>query len=159
MNANDFVGEFKTFCLFKCGYPVDLAFCFELCQKSFTRVNNVTNWLVWLLLTFARQLVLTAWKHATKWLQNLHMQTFDVLFSSMLPQDWLESVLNFRAYISANEKQWHHKSPPSWLSLKQQHHSESCVNLISREQTQFKRKKAYKVVNNILYIVNYSPIE
>ena len=63
MNANDFVVEFKTFLtqsLFKCRYPVDLAFCFKLCQKSFTRVNNVTNWLVWLLLTFVRQLVLTA---------------------------------------------------------------------------------------------------
>ena len=50
-----------------------LAFCFELCQKSFTLVNNVTNWLVWFV-TFVRQLVLTAWKHATQWLQNLHMR-------------------------------------------------------------------------------------
>ena len=47
---------------------------FELCQKSFTLVNNLTNWLVWLFVTFVRQLVLTAWKHATQWLQNLHMR-------------------------------------------------------------------------------------
>ena len=33
---------------------------FELCQKSFTLVNNVTNWLVWLFVTFVRQMVLTA---------------------------------------------------------------------------------------------------
>lgn len=51
-----------------------LAFCFELCQKSFTLVNNVTNWLVRLFVTFVRQLVLTAWKHATQWLQNFHMR-------------------------------------------------------------------------------------